>query len=108
MGSHEAHLRLIDRLISLGAEVDARDVRGRTPLIKSAILGNTSILNHLHLTHGADITAKSDAELDEGGISASDYFSISSRPLGGFYVVSFKSSGSPSGLFIDSASTGLG
>jgi len=52
--SAQGHLRIVARLLELGADIDARDWHGVTPLIAAVYAGHTSIVQAL-LQKGADV-----------------------------------------------------
>lgn len=59
----------IDLLISFGADLNAKDYFGTTPLMTAAMLGNFEIVHHL-LEIGADYKIKDDAGEDLAGYFA--------------------------------------
>jgi len=67
---HEAavagDVELVEMLIENGADVDARDVHGYTPLILAIQAGHTDIAKVL-VTHGADVNARAASAGGEDG-----------------------------------------
>jgi ankyrin repeat protein len=55
-GLRNANRRLVDRLLARGADVNARDKDGTTPLHRAAHIGD-EVLAELLLAHGAEINA---------------------------------------------------
>jgi hypothetical protein len=55
----ENYLKAAEVLLNAGAEVDARDIRGNTPLHSAAFLGNLQMVELL-ISRGADINARND------------------------------------------------
>lgn len=60
--------KLMGTFIALGADVNARDHLGRTPVLKAAILENVFLAADLHQKFGADITIPSDLDRDTGDL----------------------------------------
>ena len=59
--SHERNLEFLDYLLSKGADVNARDVRGRTPLFYTSYVGEIKPLMKLLSCKGIDLNASNDS-----------------------------------------------
>ena len=55
--SENGHSRVVELLLSKGAEIDAEDKNHRTPLMLAVEYGHNDILMHL-INHGADVSEK--------------------------------------------------
>jgi hypothetical protein len=64
----------IDALLSKGADIGARDIYGRTPVMKAAEAGNLQLLKIL-IDRGADLNAE-----DSRGLSAADLATLAKKP----------------------------
>lgn len=99
--AYKTSLEKIEEFIVLGADVNARDSEGQTPLLKASILGIGPIVSELTEKHGAktDIAGGRKGsfgflphdfiEFSEGGVTALDLIDESERSVGRTTPVSF-------------------
>ena len=75
--------KVMGSLIALGANVNAQNKLGRTPVLKAAILENVVLATELHKKFGADITIASDLDHDTGDLPSHymDFSAEKARPV---------------------------